>query len=138
VETFPVFISWKGFELDFVSKFCPKNEAMVALTKLESTWYYHERKSVDDYIDEFSELVEEAGYSDGLSIVMKFWKGLDRWSRIGGNRGVERGRTERQRGFRIGERLHTVDTATYKQGILSWRHTTTTNSFPLVLDSSTW
>jgi Zinc knuckle len=33
---------------------------------------------VDDYIDEFSELVEEAGYSDGLSIVMKFRKGLDR------------------------------------------------------------
>jgi hypothetical protein len=27
---------------------------------------------VDDYIDEFSELVEEAGYVDDLSIVMKF------------------------------------------------------------------
>jgi hypothetical protein len=50
---------------------------MVALTKLESTQYYQGRKSVDDYIDEFSELVEEAGYSNGLSIVMKFWKGLD-------------------------------------------------------------
>ena len=73
-----VFVSWKGFELDFVSKFCPKNEATVALTKLESTRYYQGRKSVDDYIDEFSELVEEAGYSDGLSIVMKFRKGLDR------------------------------------------------------------
>jgi len=33
---------------------------------------------VDDYIDEFSELVDEAGYTDGLSIVMKFRKGLDR------------------------------------------------------------
>ena len=33
---------------------------------------------MDDYIDEFSELVEEAGYSDGLSIVMKFRKGPDR------------------------------------------------------------
>jgi hypothetical protein len=63
--------------LDFISKFCPKNEATVALTKLESTPYYQGRKSVDDYIDKFSELVEEAGYSDGLSIVMKFWKGLD-------------------------------------------------------------
>jgi hypothetical protein len=55
-ETLPAFVSWRGFELDFTSKFCPKN----------------------DYIDEFSELVEEAGYSDGLSIVMKFRKGLDR------------------------------------------------------------
>jgi hypothetical protein len=63
--------------LDFISKFCPKNEATVALTKLESTQYYQGWKSVDDYIDEFSKLVEEAGYSDGLSIVMKFQKGLD-------------------------------------------------------------
>jgi hypothetical protein len=77
-EVLPAFVSWKGFELDFISKFCPKNEATVALTKLESTRYYQGRKSVDDYIDEFSELVEEAGYSDGLSIVMKFRKGLDR------------------------------------------------------------
>jgi hypothetical protein len=33
---------------------------------------------VDDYTDEFSELIDEAGYTDGLSIVMKFWRGLDR------------------------------------------------------------
>jgi hypothetical protein len=33
---------------------------------------------VDDYIDDFLELVEEAGYIDGLSIVMKFRRGLDR------------------------------------------------------------
>jgi Zinc knuckle/Retrotransposon gag protein len=77
-EALLAFVSWKGFELDFISKFCPKNEATVALTKLESTWYYQGWKSVDDYINEFSELVEEAGYSDGLSIVMKFRKGLDR------------------------------------------------------------
>jgi Retrotransposon gag protein/Zinc knuckle len=76
-EALPAFVSWKGFELDFISKFCPKNEATVALTKLESTRYYQGRKSVDDYIDKFSELVKEAGYSDGLSIVMKFRKGLD-------------------------------------------------------------
>jgi hypothetical protein len=32
---------------------------------------------VDDYIDEFSELMDEAGYTNSLSIVMKFGKGLD-------------------------------------------------------------
>jgi len=77
-EDLPVFLSWQGFERDFSSKFCPKNEATVALTKLESSRYYQGRKAVDDYIDEFSELIDEAGYTDGLSIVMKFRKGLDR------------------------------------------------------------
>jgi hypothetical protein len=51
---------------------------MAALTKLESTRYYQGRKAVDDYIDEFSELIDEAGYTDGLSVVMKFRRGLDR------------------------------------------------------------
>ena len=76
-EVLLAFVLWKEFELDFISKFCPKNEATVALTKLELTWYYQGWKSVDNYIDKFSKLVEEVGYSDGLSIVMKFWKGLD-------------------------------------------------------------
>jgi len=71
------FVSWKGFELDFISTFCPKNEVTVALTKLESTWYYQGQKSVDDYIGEFSDLVEEAGYPNSLSIIIKFRKGLD-------------------------------------------------------------
>ena len=39
-EDLPVFLSWQGFERDFSSKFCPKNEATVALTKLESSRYY--------------------------------------------------------------------------------------------------
>jgi hypothetical protein len=45
---------------------------MAALTKFESTCYYQGRKAVDDYIDEFSELIDEARYTDGLLIIMKF------------------------------------------------------------------
>jgi hypothetical protein len=74
----PSFLSWRDFEGGFTSKFCPKNKVTAALTKLEFARYYQGRKAVDDYIDEFLELVEEAGYVDGLSIVMKFWRGLDR------------------------------------------------------------
>ena len=74
---FLVFLSWQGFERDFSSKSCPKNEATVAFTELESSRYYQGQNAVDDYIDEFSELINEAGYTDGLSIVIKFWKGLD-------------------------------------------------------------
>ena len=32
---------------------------------------------MDDYINEFSELVDEVGYTAGLSIVIQFRKGLD-------------------------------------------------------------
>src|ERR1700720_133297 len=71
------FFQWRDFERDFASKFCQKDEATAALTKLESTRYYQGRTSVDDYIDEFFELVDEARYTDGLAIVMKFQKGLD-------------------------------------------------------------
>src|SRR6266436_80078 len=76
-DDLPAFFSWRDFEKDFSAKFCLKNEATAALTKLEFTCYYQGRKAVDDYIDEFSELVDEARYTDSLSIVMKFRKGLD-------------------------------------------------------------
>jgi hypothetical protein len=76
-DDLPAFFSWRDFEKDFSAKFHPKNEAMAALTKLKSTCYYQERKVVDDCIDESSELVDEAGYTDSLFIVMKFRKGLD-------------------------------------------------------------
>jgi hypothetical protein len=74
----PSFLFWWDFKGGFISKFCPKNEVTAALTKLEFTCYYQRRKAVNDYIDEFLELIEEAGYVDGLSIVMKFQRGLDR------------------------------------------------------------
>jgi hypothetical protein len=77
-DDLPAFFSWQDFKKDFSAKFCPKNEATAALTKLKSAGYYQGRKVVDDYIDEFSELVDEARYIDGLSIVIKFRKGLDR------------------------------------------------------------
>jgi hypothetical protein len=77
LEDFLAFFSWQDFKHDFSVKFCPKNETTVALTKLESARYYQGQKMVDDYINEFSKLMDEAGYTSGLSIVMKFRKGLD-------------------------------------------------------------
>ena len=33
--------------------------------------------SVDDYLNEFMDLIAEAGYTDPKTMVVKFWKGLD-------------------------------------------------------------
>jgi hypothetical protein len=45
---------------------------MVALIKLESNWYFQGRYNVDTYIDELKNLVEISGYTDPITIVLKF------------------------------------------------------------------
>ena len=50
---------------------------MAAINKLESTTYYQKTRSVDDYLDEFVELILEAGYTDLKTTMVKFRKGLD-------------------------------------------------------------
>ena len=73
----PVFENWPTFEKEFRSRFCPRDEETAAMNKLEGTTYYQGRRPVDDYIDQFEELVAAAGYMEGQVIVMKFRKGLD-------------------------------------------------------------
>ena len=73
----PVFETWKEFEKEFRTRFCPRDEATAAMNKLEGTAYYQGNKPVDEYIDQFEELVAIAGYAEGRVIVMKFRKGLD-------------------------------------------------------------
>jgi hypothetical protein len=41
-----------------LAEFCPKNETGFAIAKLEMEKYYQGKCSVDEYIDEFRELVE--------------------------------------------------------------------------------
>jgi Retrotransposon gag protein/Zinc knuckle len=74
----PKFGDWSEFRRTFIEEFCPKHETRLAVTRLETTEYYQRQRSVDDYLDEFRELVEQAGYKEGLAIVMKFRRGLNR------------------------------------------------------------
>jgi hypothetical protein len=74
----PFYENWATFEEAFKTAFCPQNEIVAALTKLESTRYYQGRQTVEEYIDAFASLIAEAGYYDGQAIVMKFRRGLDR------------------------------------------------------------
>ena len=63
--------------MDFRKDFCPAHSNAAAINTLESTSYYQKTRGVDDYLDEFLELVSEAGYTDPRTVVVKFRKGLD-------------------------------------------------------------
>ena len=45
------FQNWEAFEKAFLDQFCPKNEQLTALTKLEGTSWYQGKDLVDDYTD---------------------------------------------------------------------------------------
>jgi hypothetical protein len=69
--------SFADFALEFEEEFFPANEALEARLRLETESYYQGRKSVDEYNDEFKELIDLAGYTDKLDMVMKYRRGLD-------------------------------------------------------------
>ena len=71
------FLDWDEFRNEFQKDFCPAHSDVAAINKLESTTYYQKSWSIDDYLDEFVELVAEAGYTDPKIVVVKFRKGLD-------------------------------------------------------------
>jgi hypothetical protein len=50
---------------------------IAAITHLESTSYFQNKRSVNEYLDEFLGLISEAGYTDNENIVVKFHRGLD-------------------------------------------------------------
>ena len=71
------FLDWDKFQMEFRKDFCPTHSDTAAINTLESTSYYQKTQGVDNYLDEFLELVLEAGYTDPRMVVVKFWKGLD-------------------------------------------------------------
>jgi hypothetical protein len=48
-----------------------------ATNKLEGTTYFQGKRTVDDYLDDFRDLISESGYSDPKTIVVKFRRGLN-------------------------------------------------------------
>ena len=61
----------------FTELFCPKNEQLAVLTRLEGMSWYQAKDSVEDYINWFQELIDVADYDDDKIIVIKFHKGLN-------------------------------------------------------------
>ena len=67
------FVDWEDFRDKFKKEFCPVYADSAAINQLESTAYFQKSRSVDEYLDEFT----EASYSDPKTIVVKFRRGLD-------------------------------------------------------------
>jgi hypothetical protein len=71
------FIDWDDFRSKFRSEFFPLRSDALATNRLEGTGYFQGRRSVDDYLDEFRDLISESGYTDPKTIVVKFRRGLN-------------------------------------------------------------
>jgi Retrotransposon gag protein/Zinc knuckle len=71
------YVTWQEFALEFVAKFCPKNEVQTSQTDLESTTYFQGSRTVDEYVNSFREVVEKARYFEGAHIILKFRQGLN-------------------------------------------------------------
>jgi hypothetical protein len=73
----PHFVDWDDFRSRFRTKFFPLHLDAVATNKLEGTSYFQGRWMVDDYLDDFRDLISDSGYADPKTIVVKFRRGLN-------------------------------------------------------------
>ena len=71
------FLDWEDFTTEFKKEFTPTHADVLAVNRLESAAYYQKTRPLDDYIDEFRDLVVDSGYTDPKTIVVKFRRGLN-------------------------------------------------------------
>jgi len=55
----------------------PLDAEAAAINVLETTTYFQGKRSVDDYLDQFRDLIYNSGYTDPKTVVVKFRRGLD-------------------------------------------------------------
>ena len=66
------FIDWVNFKEEFQKDFMPLDFEAASVNLLETTLCFQGRQSVDDYLNQFKDLIEVSGYSDPKTIVVKF------------------------------------------------------------------
>jgi hypothetical protein len=71
------FLDWEDFREEFRKEFAPSHADALAINRLESNGYYQKNRSLDDYVDEFQDLIVDSGYTDPKTIVVKFRRGLN-------------------------------------------------------------
>lgn len=71
------FVDWDDFRSRFRTEFFPLHSEAAATNRLEGITYFQGRRSVDDYLDDFRDLISDSGYGDPKTIVVKFRRGLN-------------------------------------------------------------
>ena len=71
------FVDWEDFRDEFKKEFTPAHADSIAINQLESAAYFQRTRSLDDYLDEFQDLITDSGYTDPKTIVVKFRRGLN-------------------------------------------------------------
>ena len=71
------FVDWDNFRSHFRTEFFPLHSEAVATNKLEGIGYFQGQRTVDDYLDDFRDLISDSRYSDPKTIVVKFRQGLN-------------------------------------------------------------
>jgi hypothetical protein len=66
------FLDWVDFEDEFHKDFLPLNVEATAMNVLEMSAYFQGKWTVDDYLDQFQDLVYDSRYTDPKTIVVKF------------------------------------------------------------------
>lgn len=71
------FLDWEDFCEEFQRDFTPSHTDTQAVNNLETAAYFQKGRSLDDYINEFQDLITDSGYTDPKTIVVKFHRGLN-------------------------------------------------------------
>ena len=71
------FFDWEDFRDEFKKEFTPAHADSLAINRLESSAYFQKGRTLDEYIDEFQDLITDSGYTDPKTIVVKFRRGLN-------------------------------------------------------------
>jgi len=56
----------------------PLDSESAAINILETTTYFQGKRTVDDYLDQFHNLIYDSRYTDPKTVMVKFRRGLDR------------------------------------------------------------
>jgi len=73
------FLDWLDFKEEFWKDFIPLDLEAAAINVLEKTTYFQGKQTVNNYLDQFQDLIYDSGYTDPKTVVVKFCWGLDCW-----------------------------------------------------------